>query len=337
MLHLNFQLQPVTLNVPIIVSNQLISKYTAIVVELKFSFFKGYGEIVIFDDGAATIAVLEKEKKNIEQYAYNGPERFWHFLHHLIPHQEAVIAGLDMASWDLYAQMKKVPLHRVFGMQWKDVKQTAINASVLATANFTALVAVFPKHPIYMQYFGQDINAQFKELKAEQLALVTVDLGSLSTVAELMPIISSAYHNGIRKFIVDFASVSATDLQAFRDAFSAIELYVASMASTTLFTQHIHLFDGAAIAPAVCGGITPALQMMQICKQQRKSIIMLASYEAFAGAYVQMHLIPVCDAMVLDAPLRTQTHLIYPLQPNADGLYQATHMPGSGYKPMMGS
>ena len=43
---------------------------------------------------------LEANRAAIERYALTTPDRFWHFLHHLIPGQNFLTAALDIAAWE---------------------------------------------------------------------------------------------------------------------------------------------------------------------------------------------------------------------------------------------
>ena len=64
------------------------------------------------------IATLEKARNLIERYALIDPQRFWHFLHHLIPGEHFLTAALDIAGWDLFARMRRKPLWQMLGIEW---------------------------------------------------------------------------------------------------------------------------------------------------------------------------------------------------------------------------
>ena len=67
-----------------------------LVVELEHMGIKGYGEapaISYYDISVdKMIADLEQKRTFIEKYALTEPERFWHFLHHLIPRTASLFA-----------------------------------------------------------------------------------------------------------------------------------------------------------------------------------------------------------------------------------------------------
>src|SRR3954471_2346812 len=99
-----------------------------LVVSLGLGNLKGYGEApaIIYYDVTVDkmIASLEANRNVIEKYALTDPYRFWHFLHHLLPGQNFLIAALDIAGWDLFAQLRRQPLYKVLGLEWKNTPLT---------------------------------------------------------------------------------------------------------------------------------------------------------------------------------------------------------------------
>src|ERR1043165_6515568 len=73
-----------------------------LIVSLGLGNLRGYGEAPAIKYYNVTVdemaAVLEKNRGAIERYALIDPQRFWHFLHHLIPGNNFLIAALDIAK-----------------------------------------------------------------------------------------------------------------------------------------------------------------------------------------------------------------------------------------------
>ncbi|MBL7729497.1 MAG: dipeptide epimerase, partial [Dinghuibacter sp.] len=90
------------------------------VCELDHFGIKGYGEapaIAYYNIPVEQMmADVAAKKQVIEKYAFQEPERFWHFLHHLFPQNNFLVCALDMAAWDIYGKLKKAPLHQVWGL-----------------------------------------------------------------------------------------------------------------------------------------------------------------------------------------------------------------------------
>ncbi len=74
----------------------------------------GFGEAPAIPYYNVTTERMLKElgikKRMVEQFAFTEPERFWHFLHHLMPANPFLVAALDIAGWDLWGKLKGKPL-----------------------------------------------------------------------------------------------------------------------------------------------------------------------------------------------------------------------------------
>ena len=89
----------------------------SLLVALELGPFIGFGEapaIAYYDVTVESmIADLEKHRRMIEKFALTEPERYWHYLHHLIPNNPFLVCALDMACWDLFGKMKGRPLYEL--------------------------------------------------------------------------------------------------------------------------------------------------------------------------------------------------------------------------------
>ena len=62
------------------------------------------------------IADLEQKKMFIEKFAFTEPERYWHYLHHLLPQNHFLVCALDIAAWDMYGKIRNKPLKELFNI-----------------------------------------------------------------------------------------------------------------------------------------------------------------------------------------------------------------------------
>ena len=104
---------------PFTISRGTKTHQPTLIVELDHLGFKGYGEapaIPYYNISVdRMIADIEAKKNFIEKYAFTEPERYWHYLHHLIPNNNFLVCALDIAAWDLYGKMQNKPLYKIFG------------------------------------------------------------------------------------------------------------------------------------------------------------------------------------------------------------------------------
>src|SRR5690349_12332053 len=103
---------------PFTISKGTKTHQPSLIVSLEHRGLVGYGEapaITYYNIPVEKMVEdLERKKKMVEQYAFNEPERYWHYLHHLYPQNNFLVCALDIAAWDLYGKMHMQPLNRLW-------------------------------------------------------------------------------------------------------------------------------------------------------------------------------------------------------------------------------
>ncbi|HYJ64211.1 MAG TPA: dipeptide epimerase, partial [Parafilimonas sp.] len=100
----------------------------SLIVALQLGNLIGYGEAPAITYYNITveqmIADIESRKTLIEKFAFTTPERYWHYLHHLIPSNPFLVCALDMAAWDLFGKMHNQPLYKLWTTKWENIPVT---------------------------------------------------------------------------------------------------------------------------------------------------------------------------------------------------------------------
>jgi L-alanine-DL-glutamate epimerase-like enolase superfamily enzyme len=108
---------------PFTISKGTKTHQPTFVVSLEHFGRTGYGEapaIHYYDVTTAKLEMVFKAKKMfIEKFAFTEPERYWHYLHHLLPIHPFLVCALDIAGWDLYGKLHGRPL-RSFWSKYGD-------------------------------------------------------------------------------------------------------------------------------------------------------------------------------------------------------------------------
>ena len=104
---------------PFTISKGTKTHQPTLIVELEHFGIKGYGEapaIAYYNIPVEKmIEDLEAKKSFIEKFAFTDPDRYWHYLHHLLPQNSFLVCALDIAAWDIYGKMKKKKLYELWG------------------------------------------------------------------------------------------------------------------------------------------------------------------------------------------------------------------------------
>src|SRR6187402_1683822 len=91
---------------PFTISKGTKTHQPTFVVELEFNGIKGYGEAPGISYYNIPVEQMQSDlnvkKIFVEKFAFTTPDRYWHYLHHLLPRNGFLVCALDIAAWDIY-------------------------------------------------------------------------------------------------------------------------------------------------------------------------------------------------------------------------------------------
>ncbi|HRF27047.1 MAG TPA: dipeptide epimerase, partial [Ferruginibacter sp.] len=107
------EIRYIAINLPFIhpftISKGSKTHQPSLLVELRHFSIAGYGEAPAISYYQIPVekmmADLEAKKAFVTRFAFSDPERYWHYLHHLFPHNPFLVCALDMAGWDIYGKI----------------------------------------------------------------------------------------------------------------------------------------------------------------------------------------------------------------------------------------
>jgi L-Ala-D/L-Glu epimerase len=246
--------------------------------------------------------VLEAKKAFIEKYAYNGPERYWHYLHHLLPNQNFLICALDIASWDLYGKMKRQPLHKIWGHPLTNI----FSDYTIGIDTIDKMVAKVKEKPwpIYKIKVGtpQDIEI-IEAIRATTKAPIRVDANAAWKKEEAIVKIEAMAKLGVE--LVE-QPLAKDDWEGMAFLFERSPLPLMADEACVLETDVAKCqghFHGINIKLTKCGGITPALRMIAEARKLGLKVMIGCMNESTIGSAAIAHLAPQIDYLDVDGPL----------------------------------
>jgi L-alanine-DL-glutamate epimerase-like enolase superfamily enzyme len=292
---------------PFTISKGTKTHQPTLIVELEHFGITGYGEapaIAYYNIPVAKmIEDLEANRSMIEKFAFTDPDRYWHYLHHLVPNNSFLVCALDIAAWDIYGKMKKKPLYQI----WKG--NTSNNPICDFTIGIDSIEKMIVKMkekpwPIYKIKVGTaDDIAIVKALRAETTATLRVDANAawdLETALKLIP-------------ELDALEVELVEQPLARDNWdgmkvlyqrSSLPLYAdescVSEKDVEKCKEHFH---GINIKLTKCSGITPARRMITRAKELGMKVMIGCMNESTVGSAAIAHLLPFIDHVDMDGPL----------------------------------
>ena len=267
----------------------------------------GFGEAPAISYYHVTVDQMVDQLRSVEQvitkYAMTDPERFWHFLHHLLPDAHFLTAALDMAGWDLFARLNRKSLRDTLAIIpgaaplsdytiGLDTSELMINKIVNHSApfykiklnhaddlNMLAKLRAITDKPFYV-----DANESWR---FADLCAVLPDLVKLNVIMIEQPL--QVHEMAAMK---ELKQISPIKLIA--DESCKTEDQVAGCAT---------MFHGINIKLTKCGGLTPAMRMIREAKSLGMQIMLGSMNESSIGTAAIAALLPLADLADLDGPL----------------------------------
>jgi L-alanine-DL-glutamate epimerase-like enolase superfamily enzyme len=252
---------------------------------------------------ADMMASLEEKKGMIERYALTDPQRFWHFLHHLIPGQHFLTAALDIAAWDLFAQMRRQPLHQLLGIKWENVPPTDYTIGIDTIDNMARKMDAHP-WPIYKIKTGRpdDIDI-IRELRKHTSAPFRLDANEGWTFEETKLLLPDLEALGVT-MVEQPLKRDEHDAMKELKAISPLALYADESCRTEDEVKRCaEGFHGINIKLTKCGGITPAMRMIKEARTLGLRVMVGSMNESTIGSAAIAHLAPLLDEVDADGPL----------------------------------
>lgn len=291
---------------PFTISRGTKTHQPSLVVELDFMGIKGYGEAPAIPYYNMTvermIGDLEAKKQFIEKYAFTEPERYWHYLHHLIPQNNFLVCALDIAAWDIYGKMRNKPLYQLWGFDKSKAPLTDYTIGIDTLGNMLKKIDENP-WPIYKVKLGtpEDIRI-IRAIREKTGSKIRVDANAGWSLSDARNLIIE-----LKELDVELVEqpLAAGEWEGMKNLFddSPVPLF----ADESCVTEHdvercVNFFHGINIKLTKCGGITPAKRMISTAKALGLQVMIGCMNETTIGSAAIAHLLPEVDYADADGP-----------------------------------
>lgn len=334
MLHLRHYPFELAFQYPFTTNKGTKTHQPTLVVQLGLGQLRGYGEapaIHYYNVSVEAMAsMLEEKRRDIERYALTDPQRFWHFLHHLMPGQNFLIAALDIAGWDLFAQLRRQPLYQLLRLPWK-APLTDYTLGVDTAENMLAKMQAHP-WPIYkIKMRSTDDVDLIRALRANSDARFRVDANEAFSFEDAKRILPDLQQLGVDMVEQPLAKTAWDEMKELK-AISPLPLFAdESCVEEIDVAKCADAFDGINIKLTKCGGITPALRMITEGRKLGMKVMLGSMNESTIGTAAMAHLLPLLDEVDADGPLLLKEDVADGLQYD-NGIIRISNMPGLGVR-----
>jgi len=320
---------------PFTISKGTKTHQPTLIVSLGLGNLTGFGEAPAIKYYNVTVEgmveMLEIKKQLISRYALTDPQRFWHFLEHLLPDQNFLIAALDIAGWDLFAQLRRQPLYRVLGLNRANLPATDYTIGIDTAEKMVEKMNAHPA-PVYkikMQCTGDlDLLVALRNNTDKPLRVDANEAFSFDDIKDLLPELEKLGVTMVEQ------PLAKTEWEAMKELkqISPIPLFADESCVMESDVQRCaDSFHGINIKLTKCGGITPALRMITEARKLGLKTMLGSMNESTVGSAAVAQLLPLVQEADIDGTLLLREDVAEGLQIQ-NGEVRITEVPGLGLR-----
>jgi len=293
----------------------------------------GYGEATSNAYYNITSASMAKEigthKEAIESHLFLNPAVFYSFIKELDLSNFSLCA-LDLAAWDLYGKILQKPLYQIWETKLDKYPTTNYTIGIDSIDKMLAKMEEKP-WPIYKIKLGtkEDV-AIVKALREKTSAVFRVDANCAWGVQETID-------NGValKKLGVEFIEqpMAAAEWDGMKRVFEKSVLPLMADESCLVpedVSKCVGHFHGINIKLTKCGGLSPALKMIQEAKSLGLKTMVGCMTESSVGISAIAQLLPQLDFVDMDGALLLKKDIAKGVVINAQGAVIFPSIGGSG-------
>ncbi len=279
-----------------------------LIVELRDGEYCGFGEATETPYYGVTIQKmihqLEAIKPKIETYNLENPKEFWlEMSSYLLDSHPFALCALDCAAWDLWAKKRGEPLYKSWGL---DISKNIITDYTIGIDTIKKMVEKMAEipFPLYKIKLGTHKDIEIiTELRKHTDAIFRVDANTAWTAQQTIE-----YAPKLKELGVEFIEqpLKPDDWEGMKMVFAASALPIIADESCILeadVERCAGYFHGINIKLMKCGGLTPALRMIEKAKNLGLKTMVGCMTESTIGCSAIAHLLPLLDYVDMDGPL----------------------------------
>lgn len=318
---------------PFTISKGTKTHQPTLVVELEHMGAKGYGEapaIAYYNIPVEKmIEDLERKKLFVEKFAFTDPERYWHYLHHLLPANHFLVCALDIAAWDLFGKLRRMPLHRLWQLDMQRMPPTDYTIGIDTIDRMVAKTEEKP-WPIYKVKVGVPGDIEMVEaLRKRTGAVLRVDANAGWSTEEALEKIPVLKNLGVELIEQPLAKENWEGMKKLYDASPLPLIADESCVYEEDLEKCAGHFHGINIKLTKCSGITPALRMIKRARQLDMKVMLGCMNESTIGSAAMAQMGPLLDYLDMDGPLLLAEDIATGLEYDF-GKVRVTDRPGLG-------
>jgi len=278
-----------------------------LIVELKDGDLSGFGEATSNPYYGATIdkmiQSLEGIRSIVESQQFATPEDLWKETYPFLKTNPFAQCALDEAAHDLFAKRKNLKLYENWGLDPNHNPLTNFTIGIDTIEKMVEKMKELP-WPVYKIKLGTNEDLRIvRELRQNTESRFRVDANCAWSAEQTIRFAPELKALGV-EFIEQ--PLPAEDMKGMQQVFAESVLPVLADESCIVeedVSKCQGLFHGVNIKLTKCGGLTPALRMIDEAKKLGMKTMVGCMTESSVGISAIAHLLPLLDYVDMDGSL----------------------------------
>jgi L-alanine-DL-glutamate epimerase-like enolase superfamily enzyme len=295
------------LRYPFSISRHTYDSIETLIVELIDKNLSGFGEATVNPyyniSPENLITAFSMASELIEDYTFHSPAELWNFLQPHMKDNFFALSAIDCAAHDLFGKLKGRSFGNQYGIDYSKFPFTSYTLGIGSMNEIRYRVSQFP-WPVYKVKLGSENDLDIiRDIRNYTQSLLRVDANGAWTLDQAMSRIDE-----LSKINVEFIEQPLPDdrweeMKKLK-SISAIPLIADESCVYEADIEKCHTcFHGINIKLSKCGGLTPALRMIEQAKRLGMKVMIGCMTESTVGISAAAQLLPLVDYADLDGPL----------------------------------
>ncbi len=307
------------------ISRRAFDSQRNIVVELRAAGLSGFGEATANPYYPNTeidqmVARLESVRNDIETHSFSTPQALWQFMEPKLRDCPFALCALDVAAHDWYGKKCGQPLYQLWGYSADELPASSYTLGIATQAELLRRMEEMP-WPCYKIKLGTDKDIEtLRFLRRHTKAVFRVDANCAWTTEEAIRKSKQMAALGVE--LIE-QPLRDDDWEGMREVFdqSGLPVFADESCRTKADIERcVGHFHGINIKLMKCGGLSPALEMIQIARANNLQLMVGCMTESTVGISAIAHLLPLIDYVDMDGPLFLKQDIASGVRIKADGI-----------------
>lgn len=289
------------------ISRSTYEKRSAVFVELSAAGKVGFGEAGEHEyygiSAASLLAGAEKLKPVVAEYAFDNPTNFHEYIKPYCEGNTFLLAALDAAAHDLYGKLLNNPCYKLWELDPAKAPKSSYTLSIDDSAAMLRKLQESNFSIFKVKLGGPNDLETMRLLRDHTEATLRVDANGAWSVKQALEMSEK-----LAQMNVEFIEqpLPYNDWAGMKELsrHSALPIVADEACRTPEDVERCaEVFNGINIKLVKCGGITPAMKMVQLARSFNLKIMGGCMVESTVAISAMAHLAPALDYVDIDGAL----------------------------------